>query len=145
MKLVIQRVKFANLKVDNKEIAKIENGLVCFVGFTESDEHINFSKPINKLVGLRIFEDEFGKMNINVSKVNGQILIVPNFTLYADCSEGFRPSFIKAMTPEKAKACFNKFVEQTKNAYSKTFSGIFGADMQINQLNDGPITIIMEF
>ena len=145
MKLVVQRVKNAELKINNKVVSKINHGLVCFVGFCSDDKNKDFSKAINKLCGLRIFEDEQGKMNLNLSQVNGELLIVPNFTLYADCSHGFRPSFINALSPAEAKPCFDKFVNQTTQVFNFVKCGVFGADMKINQTNDGPITIVMEF
>lgn len=145
MKLVVQRVTDATLKINNELIAQINKGLVCFVGFCEDDQNKDYAKAINKLLGLRIFEDENGKMNLNLNQVNGELLIIPNFTLYADCSHGFRPSFINALAPEKAKPCFEKFINQTSLSFHNLKCGVFGADMKINQTNDGPITIIMEF
>lgn len=145
MKLVVQRVLNASLKINNEVTAQINHGLVCFVGFCEGDQNKNYEKAISKLTGLRVFEDDQGKMNLNLSQVNGELLIIPNFTLYANCSHGFRPSFIEALTPELAKPCFEKFVTNTKQAFNNTQCGVFGADMKITQTNDGPITIVMEF
>lgn len=145
MKLVIQRVKSAKLEVDNKLISEIKHGLVCFVGFKDGDQELNMDWYVNKLCGLRIFEDENEKMNLNLTQVDGEILLVPNFTLYADCSHGFRPSFINALNPTEATLLFDKFIEKVKNELGvRVKTGIFGADMQITQHNDGPITIVIE-
>ncbi len=145
MKLVVQRVLNATLKINNEITAQINHGIVCFVGFTEGDQTKDFSKAVSKLCGLRIFEDENEKMNLNLSQVNAELLIIPNFTLYADCSHGFRPSFIEALNPTEANVCFEKFVQLTKQSFSNCQTGVFGADMKITQTNDGPITIVMEF
>ena len=145
MKLVIQRVKSAKLEVDNKLISEIKHGLVCFVGFKDGDQELNMDWYVNKLCGLRIFEDENEKMNLNLTQVDGEILLVPNFTLYADCSHGFRPSFINALNPTEATLLFDKFIEKVKNELGvRVKTGIFGADRQITQHNDGPITIVIE-
>lgn len=145
MKFVVQRVKHTTLTVDNKLISEIPHGLVCFVGFTQNDENVDMDWYVNKISGLRIFEDENQKMNLNLQQVDGEILIVPNFTLYADCSHGFRPSFIEAMRPEQATLLFDKIVSKFKQCLGdKVKTGIFGADMQIDQHNDGPITIVID-
>lgn len=145
MKLVVQRVKSAKLEVDNKLISEIKTGLVCFVGFKDGDQELNMDWYVNKLCGLRIFEDENEKMNLNLTQVDGEILLVPNFTLYADCSHGFRPSFINALNPTEATVLFDKFIEKVKKELgNRVKTGIFGADMQITQHNDGPITIVIE-
>ena len=145
MKLVVQRVKSAKLEVDNKLISEIKHGLVCFVGFKDGDQELNMDWYVNKLCGLRIFEDENEKMNLNLTQVDGEILLVPNFTLYADCSHGFRPSFINALNPTEATVLFDKFIEKVKKELgNRVKTGVFGADMQITQHNDGPITIVIE-
>lgn len=145
MKLVVQRVKSAKLEVDNNLISEIKHGLVCFVGFKDGDQELNMDWYVNKLCGLRIFEDENEKMNLNLTQVDGEILLVPNFTLYADCSHGFRPSFINALNPTEATVLFDKFIEKVKKELgNRVKTGIFGADMQITQHNDGPITIVIE-
>lgn len=145
MKIVVQRVLNANLKIDGKLVSSIQKGLVAFVGFGENDETPNLNWFANKLAGLRIFEDEQGKMNLNVSQIDGEILVVPNFTLYANCMHGFRPSFIGALNPQKAIVKFNEFVKVLNQILpNKIKTGVFGADMKINQTNDGPITIIIE-
>lgn len=145
MKLVVQRVLNATLKINNETTAQINKGVVCFVGFREGDQQCDYSKAINKLCGLRLFEDENGKTNLNLSQVDGELLIIPNFSLYADCSHGFRPSFIGALSPLKAQPCFEKFVTEVKAQFKNTKCGVFGADMKITQCNDGPLTFVMEF
>lgn len=145
MKLVVQRVLNATLKINNETTASIKQGLVCFVGFSDGDQNKDYTKAISKLTGLRVFEDENEKMNLNLTQVDGELLIIPNFTLYADCSHGFRPSFIGALNPTEAKVCFENFVNLTKQTFNNTSCGVFGADMKITQTNDGPITIVMEF
>ena len=151
MRIVVQRVKHTTLKVNDKLIAEIPFGIVCYVGFTYGDENLNkCPKDIkwyaNKIAHLRIFEDEEGKMNRELSQVGGEILVVPNFTLYADCSHGLRPSFIEAMKPEESAKLYTQFVLGMRNAIGeeKVKHGIFRADMQIDQHNDGPITIIID-
>lgn len=145
MKAVVQRVKHAKLVVDNELIAEIGKGLVVFAGFKEGCEDENLDWIVNKISGLRIFEDENEKMNMSAKDIGGEFLIIPNFTLYADTKHGFRPSFIEAMNPEKSKPKFEEFVEKMRKAFDgKVASGIFGADMQITQQNDGPITIVIE-
>ncbi len=145
MKIVVQRVKNAKLEVEGKLISQIGTGLVCFVGFGEGDQNLKLDWYVNKLCGLRIFEDENQKMNLNLTQVDGEILLVSNFTLYADCSHGFRPSFINALNPHDANNLFEKFVDMVKTQLpNKVKTGVFGADMQITQHNDGPITIILD-
>ncbi len=145
MKFVVQRVKETSLTADGKPYSKISHGLVCFVGFTEGDENVNMDWFVNKIAGLRVFEDENQKMNLNLTQVNGEIMIVPNFTLYADCSHGFRPSFINALHPSKSSPMFDQIVEKFKAVLGdRVKTGVFGADMQIDQHNDGPITIVID-
>lgn len=144
MKICLQRVKYAKLEIDNKEIAKIANGIVVFVGFTAGDTKEKIDFATSKIAGLRIFEDGQGKMNLSASDTNGSFLIIPNFTLYADCEHGFRPSFTNALNSNDAKVLFDLFVSKMKEKASQVSSGVFGADMQITQRNDGPVTIIIE-
>lgn len=145
MKIVVQRVKHAKLEIDEKIYSQIRHGLVCFVGFTDGDQDVNMDWFVNKVSGLRVFEDENQKMNLNLTQVDGEIMIVPNFTLYADCSHGFRPSFINALKPDEATKLFDKIIEKFKAVLGdKVKTGVFGADMQISQHNDGPITIVID-
>ena len=143
MKLVIQRVNTASLSVDGKEISKINKGLVVFVGIGKEEKEEKFLTYAKKLVNLRIFEDENGKMNLSLLDIKGEMLIVSQFTLFADTSHGNRPSFFDAEKPEKAKQLFDEFVTKVKEYALVVKTGVFGADMKINQENDGPVTIII--
>ena len=143
MKLVIQRVNTASLSVDGKEISKINRGLVVFVGIGKEEKEEKFLTYAKKLVNLRIFEDENGKMNLSLLDIKGEMLIVSQFTLFADTSHGNRPSFFDAEKPEKAKQLFDEFVTKVKEYALVIKTGVFGADMKINQENDGPVTIII--
>lgn len=142
MKIVLQRVKNAQLKIAEKVVCEIQNGIVAYVGFSNKDNENCINYMINKLSGIRIFNDKDGKINLSNE---GEFLIIPNFTLYAETAHGFRPSFTKAMEPNKAKKLFQKFTEELKSKKpNKVKTGVFGANMEINQTNDGPITIILE-
>ena len=145
MKLVIQRVIESDLTIDQEIYSSIGYGMVIFVGISENDIDYNLSKIISKVSKLRIFNDEFGKMNKNVNDINGEILVVSQFTLYADTKKGNRPSFIKAAKPENAIKIYDNFIVELQNHINtKIQTGKFGADMKINLLNDGPVTIILE-
>ncbi len=144
MRAVVQRVLRADLSVDGKLISNIDKGIVVFWGVGEGDQEIDVIKLVNKISKLRIFEDENGKMNLSLKDVDGQILLVSQFTLFADCRHGNRPSFINAEKPERANELYIKAKElfEKENIFVQT--GIFGADMKINVLNDGPVTIILD-
>lgn len=144
MRAVVQRVLSANLKVDGKLISKIGRGLVVFLGVGQGDDESDLIKITSKIAKLRIFEDENKKMNLSVKDVNGEVLFVSQFTLYADCRHGNRPSFINAEKPERANELYMKgqMLLEKENIVVKT--GIFGADMKIDVLNDGPVTIIVD-
>ena len=143
MKAVIQRVKSAELKVDEKLISKIGQGLVVYFCVEKDDNEGLISYFSNKIGNLRIFSDAFGKMNLSVKDVGGEILLISQFTLAGDASHGFRPSFTTAETPERANKIYLLLAsELNKTAPTKT--GVFGADMQILKENDGPVTIILE-
>ncbi len=145
MKLVIQRVIESNLTIDQEIYSSIGYGMVIFVGISENDIDYNLSKITSKVSKLRIFNDEFGKMNKNINDINGEILVVSQFTLYADTKKGNRPSFIKAAKPENAIKIYDNFILELQNHINtKIQTGKFGADMKINLLNDGPVTIILE-
>lgn len=144
MKAVVQRVKNANLKVDGKLISEIENGLVIFFGVGKGDGKEKADYLASKISKLRIFEDENGKMNKSVLDVNGQILCVSQFTLYADVSNGNRPGFSGAEIPSIASDVYDYFCQKLIENGVPCKKGIFGADMKITQLNDGPVTIIYE-
>lgn len=144
MKAVVQRVLKADLKVDGKLISEIGKGLVVFLGVGQGDEENDLLKLAAKISKLRIFEDENGKMNLSIKDVSGQILLVSQFTLYGDCRHGNRPSFIMAEKPERANQLYENMKTLLENENIPVKTGVFGADMKINVLNDGPVTIILD-
>ena len=144
MKLVVQRVKNASVEVDNKIVGKIEKGYLVLIGVTHSDTKEIADYLVKKLCNLRIFEDENEKMNLNIKQVEGSFLIVSQFTLYGDCTEGNRPSFTNAARPEFANELYEYFCDKCKDNGIHVEKGIFGADMKVNLLNDGPVTIILD-
>lgn len=144
MKFVVQRVKNAQVVVDEKTVGKIENGFLVLIGITHTDTKEIADYLIKKLINLRVFEDENQKMNLSLNDVNGSLLLVSQFTLYADCSNGNRPSFTEAAKPEFAKELYEYIIDECKNRVDKVETGIFGADMQVKLVNDGPVTIILE-
>ena len=144
MKLVIQRVKNAKVDVEGKTVGKIEKGFLVLLGVTHTDTKEIADYLVKKLCNLRVFEDENGKMNLGLKDVGGELLIVSQFTLYADCSQGNRPSFINAAKPDVANELYEYFCEKCKEQNIKVEKGIFGADMKVSLLNDGPVTIILE-
>ncbi|NLI89372.1 MAG: D-tyrosyl-tRNA(Tyr) deacylase [Epulopiscium sp.] len=144
MRAVVQRVSEASVTVDNEVIGQIGQGLLVLVGIKASDSEKDMDYIINKLQGLRIFEDNDGKMNISVKDVEGSILIVPNFTLYGDARKGARPSFIAAGGIEEAHQKYDIFVEKLQSIDIPVEFGEFQADMQVNLINDGPVTILLD-
>ena len=144
MKIVVQRVSQASVKVSGEIVGEISKGLLLLVGIEENDEKEDAEWLSKKILDLRIFSDEEGKMNCSVKDINGEILCVSQFTLIADYKKGNRPSFIKAAKPEKAVPLFEYFKGLIKSSGLKTESGIFGADMKVCLLNDGPVTIVMD-
>jgi D-tyrosyl-tRNA(Tyr) deacylase len=144
MRAVIQRVSEAEVKVDGKTTGQITNGLLLFIGIDEDDEKNDADWLVQKILNLRIFGDEEGKLNLSVQDISGEILCISQFTLIADYKKGNRPSFIKAAKPEKAIPLFDYFKEEISRSGLKTESGIFGADMKVSLLNDGPVTIVMD-
>ena len=144
MKLVIQRVNYANVKIDGEEVGKIKKGLLVLVGVAAEDDEKIVEKYFNKLIKLRIFEDENGKTNLSLKDVGGELLLVSQFTLLANCKEGNRPSFIGAGSPDEAKRLYEYMVERGKKSDIHTESGVFGADMKVSLENDGPFTIVLE-
>ena len=144
MKTVLQRVSNASVSVDKRVIGNITQGIVIFVGFTHSDTEQIVKKRVKKILECRIFNDSNHKMNLSIQKVEGEILLVSQFTLYADCKKGNRPNFIQAATPDKAKSLYNMMIKEFENQYKSIQTGKFGAMMEISLINDGPVTIIME-
>ena len=144
MKVVVQRVKKASVTVDNKLISKIDKGFLVLVGFTHNDGMDNIKYIVKKLKNLRIFDDENGNMNLNINDIGGSILSVSQFTLYADTKNGNRPSFVDSMKYDEAEKLYSLFNEELKSTNVPISTGIFGADMKVSLLNDGPVTIIIE-
>lgn len=144
MKLVVQRVKKAQVEVDNKIVGKIQKGFLVLLGVTHNDTKDIADYLVKKLCKLRVFEDENGKMNLALKDIKGELLIVSQFTLYADCSQGNRPSFVNAAKPEMANELYEYFCSQCNKNDIRVEKGIFGADMKIDLINDGPVTIILE-
>lgn len=145
MKAVIQRVKYATVKVDNKIIGECKQGFMILLGVIDGDTKEDADKLIKKIPVLRIFEDENGKMNKSLLDIDGEILVVSQFTLAADCSHGRRPSFTASASPDIANELYEYFVGELKTAGVKSVqTGEFGADMAVELLNDGPVTIILD-
>ena len=144
MRAVIQRVKRASVTIDGKETTSIGQGFLVLLGVHETDTEQEAAYVAKKCCGLRIFEDEDGKMNRSVKDVGGEFLVVSNFTLYGDCKKGNRPSFTSAARPETAIPLYEYFVSCVREAGIPCQTGVFGADMQVELLNDGPVTVIVE-
>ncbi|MGR3854734.1 MULTISPECIES: D-aminoacyl-tRNA deacylase [Chryseobacterium] len=144
MKIVIQRVSEASVQVDGKIVGEIGKGLMLLTGIDENDEKADADWLVQKVLNLRIFGDEDDKLNLSVKDISGEILCISQFTLIADYKKGNRPSFIKAAKPDKAVPLFDYFKEEIAKSGLKTESGIFGADMKVSLINDGPVTIVMD-
>lgn len=144
MKIIIQRVSHASVSVDSKIIGSIDNGYLVLLGVGQSDSKETADRLIKKLINLRIFADENGKTNLSIKQVNGSILVVSQFTLYADCSHGNRPSFTNAASPSLAEELYEYFIQKCKEEIPVVEHGIFGADMKVELTNDGPFTVILE-
>lgn len=144
MKVLVQRVLSSSVEVDNKIVGQINKGLMLLVGFTDSDTDKEIDYMVDKIINLRIFDDENGVMNKSLIDVNGSILSISQFTLYADTRKGRRPSYIKALNGDKAILLYDKFNNKLKEENIKVETGIFGADMKVFLINDGPITIMLE-
>ena len=144
MKLVVQRVKEASVKVNEETVGEIGKGYMVLLGVTHNDTKETADYLVKKLCNLRVFEDENGKMNFNIKQVNGKLLIVSQFTLYGNCKDGNRPSFIEAAKPEYANELYEYFCEKCKENYIEVQKGIFGAHMEVSLINDGPVTIMLE-
>ena len=144
MKVLVQRVTSANVKVNSKVVGEINRGLLLFVGFTQSDTTKEIDYMVDKVINLRIFDDENGVMNKSLLDTEGSILSVSQFTLYADSSKGRRPSYINALNGDKAIVLYDEFNKKLKEKNVKVETGIFGSNMQVELINDGPITIMLE-
>lgn len=144
MRAVIQRVKRTSLRVNNSLISEINGGLAVYLGISPEDTEKNATAMAKKIVNLRIFEDGQGKMNLSVQNIGGEILLISQFTLYGDCTHGNRPSFIGAARPEIAEPLYQFTAESLRSYGIPVKTGVFGADMKIEQYNDGPVTIIYE-
>lgn len=144
MKLVVQRVLQAEVQVNGQSIGKINRGLLVFVGVGKEDTKEIADKYLKKLLGLRIFEDENGKTNLSLKDVDGEVLLVSQFTLYANCKKGNRPSFIEAGDPSEAEALYEYMIAEAKKTVPVVQHGSFGADMKVSLINDGPFTVILD-
>lgn len=144
MKVVLQRVKEANVIVDNNIIGQIDKGVVALIGIKSTDNNNVIEYMVNKIINLRIFEDQDGKLNKSVLDEEGGILLVPNFTVYGNAKKGTRPSYIESAPSDEADKIFNQLVEKFKEKYKRVETGKFKADMEVNIKNDGPVTIIIE-
>lgn len=145
MRVVIQRVSAASVSINGKVTASIERGLLVFVGIEDADNHTDIEWLSGKIVNLRVFNDQEGVMNLCIKEIEGDLLVVSQFTLHASTKKGNRPSYIKASKPEVAIPIYNRFITQLTNDLGKEiYTGEFGADMKVQLLNDGPVTILMD-
>lgn len=144
MKFVIQRVNNASVEVDGSTVGKIGKGFLVFIGVSNKDTIEIADKYLKKMLGLRIFEDANGKTNLSLADVNGELLLVSQFTLYANCKKGNRPSFIEAGSPDLAESLYEYLISEAKKQVPIVETGIFGADMKVSLQNDGPFTIILD-
>lgn len=144
MRFVIQRVTQSSVEVNGEIIGKIGNGFMVLIGVSEVDTQETADKMIRKMTGLRIFEDENGKTNLSLADVNGELLLISQFTLYANCKKGNRPSFIETGSPDKANVLYEYIIEQCRKIVPIVETGSFGADMKVSLVNDGPFTIILD-
>lgn len=144
MKFVIQRATSASVDVDGVTVGKIGKGFLVLIGIGKEDNEEIADKMVKKLIGMRIFEDENGKTNLGLNDVGGELLLISQFTLYADCKKGNRPSFINAGLPDEANRLYEYIISKCKEEIKVVEKGVFGADMKVSLLNDGPFTIILD-
>lgn len=144
MRFVIQRVTEADVKIDGQCAGKIKKGYVVLVGIADTDTEEIADKLVKKMTGLRLFEDEEGKTNLNLEAVSGELLVISQFTLYADCKKGNRPSFIRAGKPDMAEAMYEYILKKCRETVPVVEHGEFGADMKVSLINDGPFTIVLD-
>jgi D-tyrosyl-tRNA(Tyr) deacylase len=144
VRAVVQRVKYSNVRVDNIIVGEINKGLNVLIGICKDDTINDVEYLKEKITNLRVFEDEEGKLNRSLLDINGELLIVSQFTLYGDCRKGRRPSFIEALGGEAAKKLYDEFVKLCTNEIAIVRTGIFGADMEVNIINDGPVTLLID-
>lgn len=144
MRFVIQRVKKASVSVGEETVGEIKKGYLVLIGVSEEDTETAADKMIRKMIGLRLFEDEAGKTNLSLADVGGSLLLVSQFTLYANCRKGNRPSFIEAEKPEKANALYEYIIRECRKSVPEVQTGRFGAEMDVSLVNDGPFTILLD-
>lgn len=144
MRAIVQRVTYASVKVDNEIIGKINNGFLVLLGVGQDDDENDIKYIADKIINLRVFEDENEKMNLSLNDINGEILVISQFTLYGDCRKGRRPSFDKAGSPDKAKMLYEKTCQYFIDSGIPTQTGRFAADMKVELLNDGPVTLMLD-
>ena len=144
MRAVVQRVDYANVKVNGDIVGEIDKGLLVFLGIGEDDGSEDLEYMVDKILGLRIFEDDLGKMNLSLKDINGEILVVSQFTLYGDVRRGKRPSFSSSANPELAEDIYEEFIRLCKEEGIKTENGVFGAHMNVKIANNGPVTILID-
>lgn len=144
MRAVVQRVKYSSVKVDNKIVGEINSGLNVLLGIAKGDTSEDIKYIRDKIINLRIFEDEDGKLNKSLLDIHGELLIVSQFTLYGDCRKGRRPNFMEALGGEEAQRLYEEFVNSCKGEIEKVATGVFGADMEVSIINDGPVTLLLD-
>jgi D-tyrosyl-tRNA(Tyr) deacylase len=144
MKALLQRVSSSKVEVEGKVVGQISKGLLVFIGIEKQDDMMSSDKMVKKILSYRVFPDSDEKMNLSIRDINGELLIVSQFTLAADTKNGTRAGFSKAMLPNEAEKLYNNFLEKTQSMGTITESGIFGADMQVSLVNDGPVTFLLE-
>ena len=144
MRVVLTTVLEAKVEINGKAVGQIGRGFLLLVGFTDGDDREVVEKMVDKILSLRVFPDDHGQINISLQEVNGSILSVSQFTLYANATKGRRPSFVDALRPGEAEPLYDYFNEQLENKHGKVSTGVFGADMKVSSINDGPFTLLLD-